>query len=178
MLFFKHLSLSTTFFSIIALGSPLLIIPRDVEISSPPTRDAICPKASYQADEIIAAVKQGHKWVQSGQRGGRSNSIPKLVRLRLTYRIPGNDNTYPRTFHVKPEEVYSDSEYAGEELWEYPLLTNGKNPWVPGRRTRIPGVQAATRGVRVIFISVSETEVIFVGVVAKNENSKYEECPI
>ncbi|KAL8847193.1 MAG: hypothetical protein Q9221_007755 [Calogaya cf. arnoldii] len=159
MLFFKHLSLSTTFFSIIALGSPLLIIPRDVEISSPPTRDAICPKASYQADEIIAAVKQGHKWVQSGQRGG-------------------NDNTYPRTFHVKPEEVYSDSEYAGEELWEYPLLTNGKNPWVPGRRTRIPGVQAATRGVRVIFISVSETEVIFVGVVAKNENSKYEECPI
>ena len=72
MLFFKHLSLSATLFSIVVLGSPA-ILPRDPEplnISNPPTRGAVCPTETVPASEITAALAQGHKWVQEGVQMG------------------------------------------------------------------------------------------------------------
>lgn len=81
MFFLKYLSLSATLFSIVVLGSPSVIPRADpVNISNPPTRDAVCAVQSIPAIEIIEALKHAHGWVQTGTRGGKSQPQASVYR--------------------------------------------------------------------------------------------------
>lgn len=99
----------------------------------------------------------------------------------LINRPLGDNYKYPHQF-TNEEGISFASECEGVTLSEYPILLGRRqNPWVPGRRTRIPGGSE----VRVIFASISATEAVFCGVIEKSKTEVLEDgrrayrlCPI
>ncbi|KAL8669725.1 MAG: hypothetical protein Q9168_005694 [Polycauliona sp. 1 TL-2023] len=153
---FKNLSLTTVLFSIIVSASPVVHIRAQVDVSSPPTRDATCPSGqTISANDLIASVQHANTWVQDSPH-----------------------KTYPRPFHLSNGIAFPNCE--GMDLWEYPMLVGQSNPWMPGKNGKIPGTNKV---IRVVFAQIDATTAIFCGVVEKDENKQFQQadvdsCPV
>ncbi|KAL8976590.1 MAG: hypothetical protein Q9205_007428, partial [Flavoplaca limonia] len=164
MLFFKHLALSVAFYGIATFASPTLV-PRvdfdSIDIENTPSGGANCQyggdkggsgtTVTVAADQIIAALKQGHKWKREGIRMGAGGQ-------------------YPAKYNVTPGAGPLGSEFDYLELAEYPILVGADrtNPWKPtSKNTPIRG----PAHIRVVFHSKSDTEAVFAGVVEKDPDA-------